>query len=118
MTQIPHFLWEKMAFRAISEYAVHSHIYYELNDSIISDAEYDQLCKWLLENFDSLKPHDKNNYLDRQLLNAGSGFGLTVTGYTRDDARSRLGLPPYVKLKSLSQKDDKQAELNKLLGLA
>ena len=102
--KMPLFLWERVAFRAITEYAVHSHIYYELDENIISDHEYDDLCKWLLRNYNRLKPHDRNNYLDKQLLSAGSGYTLKVTGMTRDDARGRVGLPPYRAKKKKAKK--------------
>ena len=105
--KMPLFLWKRVAFRAITEYAVHSYIYYGLGDNIISDLEYDDLCCWLLRHYDRLKPHDKNNYLDKQLLSAGSGYTLKVTGMTKDDALGRMGLPqfrPVLKKKKVKKK--------------
>lgn len=75
---------------AIREYAVHSHIYYEYNESIISDEEFDSLCVWLLENFKWIKPHDINDYLDEDRLEEGTGYHLKVAGLTRELAEQRL----------------------------
>ncbi len=86
----PAFLQKKLAFVAIREYAAHSYIYYEKDNSIISDAEYDALCQWCLKNFTWLKPHDLNNYLRKDMLECGSGYDISVIGLTKDYAELLL----------------------------
>jgi hypothetical protein len=86
----PAFLQAKLAFVSIREYAAHSYIYYDKDQNIISDGDYDLMCKWLLENFTWLKPHDINNYLREDMLKCGSGYDITVTGLTRDYAELLL----------------------------
>lgn len=70
------------AFKLIRDYAAYSHLYYKLDISLISDGEYDMLCKRILDNYERIKPYDINNYLDIDELPAGTGYHLAVTGLT------------------------------------
>lgn len=81
-------LKQQVAFVCIRAYAAHSYLYYEKDESIISDREFDALCKFLLENYEWIKPFDLNDYLDRGSLEAGSGFAIAskVCGQTKDYA--------------------------------
>ena len=90
MKKLPYILQQKFAFVAIREYAAHSYLYYDKNESLISDAEYDQLCKWLLENLSWIKVHDMNGYLRKELLECGSGYNIEVVGLTRQYAELLL----------------------------
>lgn len=78
----------QVAFYAWRAYAAHSYLYYVLDESIIDDSEYDSLCHWILENYDWIKPYDINNYLDRDGLDAGTGYHIAekVCGQTREYA--------------------------------
>jgi hypothetical protein len=74
--------FEQLAFISIREYCLHSWLYYTKDTTLISDGEYDELCKWLLENYEWVKPFDINNYLCKDLLACGSGYGLQLKGLT------------------------------------
>jgi NAD-dependent DNA ligase len=63
----------------ISLYLVCSYAYYELDESLISDGDFDQLCKKLLEDFDDIKffsDHPHKHLLVRENLEAGTGFSV------------------------------------------
>jgi hypothetical protein len=49
---------------------------------MMSDQEYDQLCKDILENFDVLRVTHRHGYLlDKEALKAGSGYHITPGQY-------------------------------------
>lgn len=85
-------LKQQVAFVCIRAYAAHSYLYYEKDSSVISDGEFDALCKFLLDNYEWIKPFDLNDYLDKGSLEAGSGFAIAgkVCGQTRDYALDLL----------------------------
>ena len=65
----------------IGKYLVHSYLYYIMDRTVICDAEYDQICKILYENFDNLPDHPHKRLLDRDALRAGSGYHLKDEDY-------------------------------------
>jgi hypothetical protein len=85
-------LKNQVAFVCIRAYAAHSYLYYEKNSSVISDGEFDALCKFLLDNYEWIKPFDLNDYLDKGSLEAGSGYAIAskVCGQTRGYALDLL----------------------------
>lgn len=87
---IPACILPQICFIAIRAYAAHSYLYYEKDENIIPDHEYDQLCRWIYSHWAWIKPHDLNNYLDFGALDAGTGHQLKVTGQTRDYAEDLL----------------------------
>jgi hypothetical protein len=66
----------------IREYCLHSWLYYEKDSPIISDEDYDYLCEWLLKNKEWLDIFDTNKYLQKEMLECGSGYGLKIEGLT------------------------------------
>lgn len=103
----PAFLQAKLAFVAIREYAAHSYLYYDKDSPIIEDHEYDALCKWLLENFSWIKPHDINNYIRKDMLECGSGYDIKVIGLTKQYAELLLADHGIAKAaKQLEEKHD------------
>lgn len=58
-----------------------SYLYYVEDYSILSDEEFDQHCKFLLDHYDKLLP-EFTSRVDREHLQAGTGFDLT---YTKED---------------------------------
>jgi hypothetical protein len=46
----------------------------------MSDYEYDMLCKWLYDNFDSLSEEDQS-VLDEDALKAGTGYQISKDIY-------------------------------------
>lgn len=93
MTDIPLSLQRQFANHAIRQYVVCSHLYYKHEISHITDAEYDQLCRWLCDNFDWIKPHDVNGYLDINSLLCGTGYHLNLGGQHLKEAEAivRMG---------------------------
>lgn len=86
MNTMPSAIHQQVAFVAIRAYAVHSYLYYVRHVNIISDDEFDLLCRWLIGNWVWIKPYDINNYLDITGLNAGTGYHLKVLGQTKQYA--------------------------------
>lgn len=60
----------------IGSYLVHSYMYYILDDPVISDIEYDLLCKELLEKFDEIDYHPHKHLVSKEDLRAGSGYSI------------------------------------------
>lgn len=65
----------------IRQFLVHSFLYYQLNESIISDEKYDQLCVELKK-----KVEGQNDYLYQDLIeptlgDEGSGFAIPTKAY-------------------------------------
>jgi len=54
---------------------MHSYLYYVMNEPIISDMEYDELCKELKDKWDSVEHYHKH-LIDKQSLGAGTGYQL------------------------------------------
>lgn len=65
----------------VSWYLMASYLYYEKDFSLMSDAEYDELCKELYMFFDILT-HPHAAILELDLLKCGSGFGLRYPART------------------------------------
>lgn len=88
---LPKCIEETTAFIAIREYMVHSYVYEKKSDCIIPDSEYDELCKWLLINWNWVKPYDINDYLEKSALHAGTGSKAanSICGLTLDYAEKR-----------------------------
>lgn len=60
--------------RAVGWYLMAAYAYYELDEPLISDLEFDQLAKLLLDNWDNLThPHKK--FLTEEMLQAGTFIG-------------------------------------------
>lgn len=60
---------------AVKLYLLHSYLYYELDTSIIEDYEFNSICKFLLENFDSIE-HMHKHLIDKDSLKANTGYTL------------------------------------------
>jgi len=64
----------------VGKYLVASFLYYHCDFSIMTDDEYDAICKELLDNFDDIE-HPHLHLLDKEVLQAGSGFHLRYDQY-------------------------------------
>ena len=65
----------------VRRFLVHSFLYYQLDESIISDENYDQICVQLKE---AVKGQDKYLYqsiVENSLGNEGSGFSIHKKDY-------------------------------------
>lgn len=81
-------LKNQVAFIVIRAYIAHAYIYYELNDSVIPDHEFDALWQFIHDNYDWIKPYDLNDYLPPKDNGTSSCFEAMrrVTGLTREYA--------------------------------
>jgi hypothetical protein len=71
----------------IKEYLIHSYLYYILNESIISDDEYDTMCRQLDMNWSNYQSVWKK-YVSRADLKAGTGFALFVSPDEEGNAKA------------------------------
>jgi len=56
-------------------YLMLSYCYYKENESLIDDTEYDDICKQLIEKWDTLE-HWHKPLLDLESLKAGTGYDI------------------------------------------
>ena len=84
----PKAIQREVATVAIRAYAAASYRYYVLDDPTMEDADFDELCHWLSDNFEWVKPFDISGYLEMEALDAGTGFNIAakVCGQTKDYA--------------------------------
>lgn len=52
-----------------------SYLYYEKNESVVSDETFDWLCHEMLERFSSLR-HRHKKYVSKEMLEAGTGHTI------------------------------------------
>ena len=64
----------------IPMYLIHSYLYYIAEDPIISDSEYDKICKDLLAAYD-IQTHGHRHLVDEAALEAGTGFHIAEKSY-------------------------------------
>lgn len=69
----------------VAHYLMHSYLYYGLDDPAISDSEYDDICKRLLYVYDELE-HRHLHLVDKENLQCGSGYGISIPRIARDSA--------------------------------
>lgn len=60
---IPIVLRESIAKAAIREFVAHSYLYYEMDDPVISDQQFDELEYWICDNIGWIRHYDINKYL-------------------------------------------------------
>jgi len=58
----------------ISFYLMCSYAYYMLDESFITDHEFDTLARWLLKNYDSIE-HQHKHLISKDSLKAGTYLG-------------------------------------------
>ena len=56
-------------------YLMYSYAYYKENESLISDHEYDDICKQLIEKWDTIN-HWHKPLLNLESLEAGTGYDI------------------------------------------
>lgn len=112
--KVPAVIEQEMATIAWRAYAAHSYLYYVKDEPILADEDFDQLCRFILKNFDWIKPFDLNDYLDEAALEAGTGYQIAekVTGMTRDHAEGLL----EEHLAKSKKKKKKNRNIEDLLG--
>jgi NAD-dependent DNA ligase len=73
----------------IPYYLMYSYLYYEKDESIISDDEYDRICKTLYELYPVLE-HPHKHMVDRDALMSGTGFHIQYNERIRSAAMALL----------------------------
>jgi len=68
-------VWRTNPNMLVPYYLMHSFIYYNMSDSIISDSEYDEICRELKDKWDSIEHYHKH-LVDVDALGAGTGYQL------------------------------------------
>ena len=68
-------VWDKNPNMLVPYYLMFSYLYYKQNISLIDDAEYDTLCKTLLDKFDDIK-HFHKHLINKDALTAGTGYDI------------------------------------------
>lgn len=69
-------IWEINHNMLVPYYLMSSYLYYKLDDCVISDGEFDDICKTLNEKWDMVEHFHKHLVIRDNLL-SGTGFCLT-----------------------------------------
>lgn len=64
----------------VAYYLMSSYLYYVLNKSVFTDAEFDDLCLVIIRNWKKID-HPHKYLLDRESLACGSGFAIKSDAY-------------------------------------
>ena len=78
-------IWEQNENMLIPYYLMFSYLYYEKNISLIDDAEFDGICKTLLDKLDTLT-HMHKHLIKKESLTAGTGYDIKYTNLIKDSA--------------------------------
>lgn len=74
--------FSEIGHKAVALYIVSSLLYYKFSCTIMSDATFDALCQYLLENYDEVVgPSPVGKLVDKESLEAGTGFAIQPWGY-------------------------------------
>ena len=78
-------IWDKNPNMLIPYYLMFSYLYYEKDINLITDNEFDTLCKTLLDKLDGLTHMHK--HLDKkESLTAGTGYDIVYTEMIKNSA--------------------------------
>ena len=90
-TGLPYFFvdWSKSLGYKLQIYLVTSFLYYHLNRSMITDTDFDRLCKELAAGWRSLQ-HPHKHCVDRGSLVAGTGYDIKYPTIVKGAAFSML----------------------------
>ena len=78
-------IWVQNENMLIPYYLMFSYLYYEKNISLIDDAEFDGMCKTLLDKLDTLT-HMHKHLVKKESLTAGTGYDIKYTNLIKDSA--------------------------------
>jgi NAD-dependent DNA ligase len=67
--------------RLVPYYLMSSYLYYHHDKHVLTDADYDKLCKRLLDNYDDIK-HVHKRKINRKALAAGTGYQINLKTFT------------------------------------
>ena len=78
-------IWKTNPNMLIPYYLMFSYLYYEKNISLIDVAEFDGMCKTLLDKLDGLT-HMHKHLVTKESLTAGTGYDIKYTNLIKDSA--------------------------------
>lgn len=81
--------WTKSLGYKLQIYLVTSYLYYNLNRSVITDHEFDRLCRELAEGWDTFE-HQHKHCTDRASMIAATGYASTYPNMVIGAANSML----------------------------
>tara|TARA_B100001093_G_scaffold340222_1_gene325017 strand:- start:2113 stop:2409 length:297 start_codon:yes stop_codon:yes gene_type:complete len=64
--------------RCVPYYLMSSYLYYERNDNVLTDIDYDKLCKRIIKEWDNIT-HIHKPLVDKEMLAAGTGYKVKYT---------------------------------------
>lgn len=67
----------KNPYLCVSWYMICSFLYYKHDESILTDGEYDEICKIILKHYNTIE-HTHKHLIDKDSLQAGSGYDIDV----------------------------------------
>ena len=79
------FINELSINRLVPYYLMSSYLYYEHDKNVLDDTQFDYLCKKILDNWNDIT-HIHKHLLDKETLQAGSGYGITYTNMIMSSA--------------------------------
>ena len=78
-------IYDKNSNMLVPYYLMYSYLYYEKVSPIISDAEYDTICKRLHDEGDDIEHYHKH-IINKEHLVAGTGYSLKYPTIVKDTA--------------------------------
>jgi len=79
-------IYDKNPNMLVPYYLMYSYLYYEEDSPIISDGEYDSICKRLHSEWDNVE-HFHKHLIDKETLLAGTGYTLKYPNRVIDAAK-------------------------------
>jgi len=79
-------IYDKNPNMLVPYYLMHSYLYYKEDNPIISDGEYDSICKRLHSEWDNVE-HFHKHLIDKEMLIAGTGYTLEYPNRVIDAAK-------------------------------
>lgn len=80
---------------AVPSYLVHSYLYYVHDSPVIPDTDYDALCKFIVDNYDSIA-HNHKSYIDVESAKAGTAYHIKADEYPQIVRSCAQGLVPGI----------------------
>ena len=70
-------------------YLMYSYLYYKENESLVDDTEYDQICKDILTEWNSIE-HFHKHLVSKDALTAGTGYDIVYPQRVINAAKALL----------------------------
>ncbi len=84
MIDIPkEFYFLKTPDESVEWFLMASYVYYLKYSQIMPDYTFDKMCRWMLNNWESIK-HPYKSLIDEEDLSCGSGYGIREDQYPKE----------------------------------